>query len=185
MLMTVLVNKEEMVLPWMFYVFGYLDEQNLLIANTESMDEVEEFCIEETTKLLSSGVATLNEIKTYADLPFFTLRQPLKEELFLKCQEKICGKLKVCWSVEDAKEYSEKEPKISFQNTRVFYIFGLLQSKKVISVADDSMESIQTICLEIADNWSKSIDIRNSEEEGYPTAYAERVLLEKYGVKCK
>jgi len=185
MLMNAIVNKDEMVLPWMFYTFGYLEGLDLLITDTDSLDEVEELCKKEATKIILNGAESPKTTKSYAYLPFFTLRHPLKEELFMNCQEKVGEKLKRCWSVQDAKRFSLKELEISFRNTRVFYMFGLLHSQSLITLMDDSLESIQAICLEIADNWSKLIDIKDFEEEGYPTAYAERVLLEKYGVKNK
>lgn len=70
---------------------------------------------------------------------------------------------------------------IDFALTRVFYMYGVLEGQGLLSENIDDLDEIERICVEIADDWRNFKDIKNNEEEGYPSAYAERVLLEKYG----
>jgi hypothetical protein len=77
----------------------------------------------------------------------------------------------------------ENNKLIDFALTRTFYIYGHLEAQDLLDESIDDLDQIEEICVEIATNWKNFVDIRNEEEKGYPTAYAERVLLEKYGRK--
>jgi hypothetical protein len=60
---------------------------------------------------------------------------------------------------------------------KVAYIYGRIQD----SLNDDlDLEDIINICVNITSDWVNMVDIKNDEEEGYITKYAERVLMEKY-----
>jgi hypothetical protein len=72
---------------------------------------------------------------------------------------------------------------IDFALTRTFYIYGHLEAQNMLDESIDDLDQIEEICVQIATDWKNHVDIRDEEEEGYPTAYAERVLLEKYGRK--
>ncbi|AYP68174.1 hypothetical protein PQE75_gp042 [Bacillus phage vB_BcoS-136] len=73
--------------------------------------------------------------------------------------------------------------KVDFALTRAFYIYGVLEAEGLLDENINSLEKIEAICINVADDWENRIDIRSVEEEGYPTAYVQRVLLEKYGRK--
>jgi hypothetical protein len=68
---------------------------------------------------------------------------------------------------------------------RVFYIFGHLQAQKLLREDIDDLDDIEKICLQVTNDWKNNVDIQSHEEEGYPTVYAERILLEKYGRDSK
>lgn len=70
---------------------------------------------------------------------------------------------------------------VDFALSRMFYMFGQLEASDVLSDSIEDLDQIEEICVKIADDWSNKVDIQSHEEEGYPTAYAERVLLENYG----
>lgn len=60
-------------------------------------------------------------------------------------------------------------------------IYGqLLERGKIggFNCLDDAYEAFQSIY----NDWTNSLDIENEEEVGYITAYANRVLLERYSV---
>lgn len=60
-------------------------------------------------------------------------------------------------------------------------IFGqLLERGKVEAFTD--LEEAYKAFVEIYDDWANFVDIRNEEEKGYISAYANRVILEKYSI---
>ena len=66
-----------------------------------------------------------------------------------------------------------------FDYTKVAQLCEIARLHEVHNVnPGDEIEDNLAVYLALYDKWSRFEDIRNYEEEGYPTAYAERVLFE-------
>jgi hypothetical protein len=76
------------------------------------------------------------------------------------------------------KELVEASQNIS----RVGYVFGVLEGEGRIKVEANSNDALFDIWRSIYEDWGTCKDIRNEDEEGYIVGYAQRVLLERYGV---
>jgi hypothetical protein len=83
------------------------------------------------------------------------------------------------WTVLDGGD--NEVSTVDFPLTRTFYMYGHLEAQGLLDKSIDDLDQVEAICVEIAKNWENGVDVQNFEEEGYPTAYAERVLLERYG----
>lgn len=69
----------------------------------------------------------------------------------------------------------------SFALSRTLYMYGFLEGQGLLKQARD-LDEIEQICIQVANDWKNRVDIQSEEEEGYPSAYASRVLLEKHGI---
>ncbi len=66
--------------------------------------------------------------------------------------------------------------------SRVAYVFGVLEGQGKIKVEVSSNDDLYEIWNSIYEDWGNFKDIQNKDEEGYIVGYAQRVLLERYGV---
>ncbi|USL89395.1 hypothetical protein vBBceHLY2_00119 [Bacillus phage vB_BceH_LY2] len=76
----------------------------------------------------------------------------------------------------------ENNKKAMVENiAKVAYVWGCLESEGLLNDRYDDLEEICIFWEEVASDWEHVRDCKTFEEEGYITAYAERVLIEKYG----
>jgi hypothetical protein len=66
--------------------------------------------------------------------------------------------------------------------SRVGYVFGVLEGQGRIKVEVSSNDDLYEIWSSIYEDWGNFKDIQNEDEEGYIVGYAQRVLLERYGI---
>jgi hypothetical protein len=76
---------------------------------------------------------------------------------------------------------------VSAENiARVGYVFGILEASGKLDVYKLNFSNNDELFDEwkqIYEDWKNYVDIKDENEEGYIVAYAERVLLERYGLK--
>jgi len=65
--------------------------------------------------------------------------------------------------------------------SKVAYMYGVLENELVANL--ESLEEVAKVCFNIAQDWENFIDIRSKEESRFITAYARRILLERYRIK--
>jgi hypothetical protein len=63
----------------------------------------------------------------------------------------------------------------------VAVIYGQLYEMGVVKGFEDLEEAHEQFS-KIYEDWSNFVDIKNNEEEGYISAYAQRVLTEKFKI---
>lgn len=67
---------------------------------------------------------------------------------------------------------------LAMQAGKVMFIWGEIANElKELDFDETYFE-----CLKIAEDWLNGVDTDNFEEEGYIAPYAERVLMERFGI---
>ena len=66
---------------------------------------------------------------------------------------------------------------------KVAYIYGILEGQNKIYYDHSDIDDLEVLWENIYSNWADFEDIKDENEEGYIMAYAERILLERFGVK--